>query len=46
MQKLQFGPEEQEEIFKTVAAVIHLGNIQFKDDAKGTGSEIVNQDGN
>jgi len=44
MEKLNFTPEEREQCFTAVASVLHLGNIEFKDDAKGTGSEVVNAD--
>lgn len=45
MDGLNFTQEEKYSIFKTCAAVLHLGNIQFGPNSDGTGSVIVNEDG-
>ncbi len=37
MNVIGITPAEQDNILRTVAAVLHLGNISFSDDDKGNG---------
>ena len=47
MQTLGFSGDEQETIFASLAAVLHLGNVNFKkNEGKGEGSVVANNEGN
>jgi myosin heavy subunit len=46
MQTLGFSDDEQETIFASLSAVLHLGNVNFKkNEGKGEGSVVTNKDG-
>ena len=42
MDRMEFTKEEQHWLFKTVATVLHVGNLEFAPD--GEGSTVANQD--
>lgn len=45
MDGLNFAPDEKYSILKICAAILHLGNVQFKPNSDGTGSIVANEDG-
>jgi len=45
MSILGFSGAIQDSIFKTVASVLHLGNIQFVEQQSGAGLDIKNPEG-
>eukprot|EP01100_Stratorugosa_tubuloviscum_P007534 TRINITY_DN3124_c0_g1_i1.p1 TRINITY_DN3124_c0_g1~~TRINITY_DN3124_c0_g1_i1.p1 ORF type:complete len:1462 (-),score=863.00 TRINITY_DN3124_c0_g1_i1:229-4614(-) len=44
LDRLDFEPHYKNDIIRITAALLHLGNIEFAPDAKGSGSVVKNQD--
>lgn len=42
MDVLKFNPQERQELYSIVAAILHLGNVNFT--ADGEGSKVANPD--
>ena len=45
MSVLQFTPEEQMQLFRTIAAVLHFGNIEIKQRPREEQAEMQNTEG-
>ena len=43
MTTLSFSHEEQQEIFKSVAGVLHLGNVNFRFEAENKDNAVIHE---